>query len=180
MKTRLFRRVVAGALVALALGSLLGAPASDVSAVAQRRRARPQPRGEICHDPTAPCRTSLTFEPHDLPFRLPASAVIWETHPFYAVILKSMRVADNDCERHIPEPERLAAQELFPRRKVFASRCAEAGTLFYTNVSPDTRFMAVYAGRTRAEALRVLEAVRATDRFPGANLRQMRTGFNGT
>ncbi|HYO63249.1 MAG TPA: hypothetical protein VER08_06285 [Pyrinomonadaceae bacterium] len=175
MKARLLRRAALCALAALTLGY-----AADSPAAAQRRRARPQPRGEVCHDPTQACRTSLTFEPHDLPFRLPPRAVIWETRPFYVVILKSFRVGEEDCERFVPESERLAAQQLFPRRKVFASRCYEPATLFYTNVSPDTRFMAVYAGQTRAEAARVLAEARATGRFPGANVRQMRTGFNGT
>jgi hypothetical protein len=40
--------------------------------------------------------------------------------------------------------------------------------------------MAVYAGRTRAQANAMLEKVKATGKYPGANLRQMRAGFNGT
>jgi hypothetical protein len=40
--------------------------------------------------------------------------------------------------------------------------------------------MAVYAGATLAEAKRVLAAVNATGKFPGANIRRIRTGFNGT
>ncbi|HAF14727.1 MAG TPA: hypothetical protein DCK99_13735, partial [Blastocatellia bacterium] len=64
--------------------------------------------------------------------------------------------------------------------KVFSSRCADPENLFYTNVSEKHRIMAVYAGTTPAEAKRVLDAVKATGKFPGANLRRMRTGFNGT
>ena len=186
MKVRLLRRAALCALVALALeGAFVNvttveATTAATTAARQRRRARRQPNLEVCHDPTRPCRSTATFEPHDLPFRVPARAVIWETGEFYAVILKSFRAPEEDCEKFVPESERLAAQELFPRRKVFASRCWEPGTLFYTNTTPDTRFMAVYAGRTRAEAERVLAQVRATGRFPGANLRRMRTGFNGT
>jgi endonuclease V-like protein UPF0215 family len=52
--------------------------------------------------------------------------------------------------------------------------------LFYTNVDPKFRIMAVYGGATLAEAKRVLEAVKATGKFPGAYMRRMRTGFNGT
>ena len=52
--------------------------------------------------------------------------------------------------------------------------------LFYTNVNPKFRIMAVYGGTTLAEAKRVLAAVKATGKFPGAYLRRMRTGFNGT
>jgi hypothetical protein len=40
--------------------------------------------------------------------------------------------------------------------------------------------MAVYAGRTRAEAAKFLAQVQATGKFPGANLRRMSIGFNGT
>jgi endonuclease V-like protein UPF0215 family len=69
---------------------------------------------------------------------------------------------------------------LFPDRKVFSSRCVDVENLFYTNVNPKSRMMAVYAGLTLAEAKRVLADVRATGKFPGANIRQMRTGFNGT
>jgi hypothetical protein len=141
------------------------------------RRARPAP---VCFDPTLPCKSAATFEPNDLPFRLPASAVIWETEDFYAVVLKSVRVAEGDCEKFVPEAERLEAQKLFPRRKVFSSRCAEPGNLYYTNTAEGQQFMAVYAGATRAEAARTLAAVRATGKFPGANLRRMRAGFNGT
>lgn len=146
---------------------------------AQRRRGRSQPP-RICFNPASACKTVATFEPHDLPFELRADSVIVETPFFYAVILKSIRAGDTDCERFVPEAERLRAQALFPERKVFASRCADPGGLYYTNVSPTQRFMAVYAGATREEAARVLAAVRATGQFPGANLRRMRTGFNGT
>ena len=40
--------------------------------------------------------------------------------------------------------------------------------------------MAVFAGRTKAEAAKVLAQVKATGKFPGANLRLMQAGFNGT
>ena len=58
--------------------------------------------------------------------------------------------------------------------------CVEAGELYYTNVAPDQQFMAVYAGRTPAEARSVLAKVRAAGKYPGANLRRMRAGINGT
>jgi hypothetical protein len=97
-------------------------------------------------------------------------------------MLKSMKVADEfgECERFISEEDRLEAQSLFPRNKVFTSRCTEPGDLYYTDTDPKQRFMAVYAGRTRAEAERTLERVKATGKYPGANLRRMRAGFNGT
>lgn len=152
--------------------------ACSVSASAQRRK--PAKRLTVCGNPNVSCPSVATFEPHDLPFRVPKNAVIWETELFYAVILKSATAPDDNCDNYIPEPERLAAQTLFPDRKVFSSRCAEPGRLYYTNTNPKAYFMAVYAGTTLAEANRVLAAVKATGKFPGANLRQMRAGFNGT
>ena len=144
---------------------------------AVRHRAK---KGSICGNPTVACKTSVTFQAHDLPFRVPANAVIWDTELFYAIILKSVRAPNDSCEAFVPESDRLQTQALFPDRKVFASRCAEPGELFYTNVSDKHRIMAVYAGTTLAEAKRVLQTVKATGKFPGANIRQMRTGFNGT
>jgi hypothetical protein len=159
---------------------ILGLLVAGVAA-AQRRPTSRRPAA-VCGDPTARCRTTVEFQPHQLPFVVPSDGVIWESEQFYAVILKSVRDASKgmDCDLFIPEPERVAAQALFPRQKVFASRCSEPGDLFYTGVADDTQFMAVYAGRTRAEAQATLAKVRATGQFPGANLRRLRTGFNGT
>jgi hypothetical protein len=52
--------------------------------------------------------------------------------------------------------------------------------LFYTNTSRKARFMAVYAGMSLADANSMLAAVKATGKYPGANIRRMRAGFNGT
>jgi hypothetical protein len=159
----------------LMLALSAGAPA------AQKRRGQPKP-ATVCGDPTATCRTSVEFQPHQLPFLLPSNAVIFETEEFYAVVLKSVRDESKgtDCNAFVPEPERADAQRLFPRHKVFASRCADPGELYYTGVAPDQQFMGVYAGRTKADASKILAQVRATGKFPGANLRRMRAGFNGT
>jgi hypothetical protein len=162
----------------LAAVLLYAAAISPPGALAQQRG-----RATVCGDPTVSCPNGqVEFPPYNLPFRIPRRAVIWETEPFYAIILKSMRVNDEflECERFIPEEERLEAQALFPRNKVFASRCMEPGDLYYTNTDPKQRFMAVYAGRTRAQANAMLEKVKATAKYPGANVRQMRAGFNGT
>ena len=134
----------------------------------------------MCGNPNVACRTSVTFHEYDLPFRLPANAVIWDTELFYAIILKSVPAAEGDCDTFVPEAERIQAQKLFPGRKVFASRCVEPGEMFYTNVSEKHRIMAVFAGTTLAEAKRTLAAAQARGKFPGANIRRMRTGFNGT
>ena len=155
---------------------------------AQRRR--PAKHASICFDPTVPCRTSVPFEPFNLPFRVPKNAVIYDTELFYAVILKRVHMAAENCDQFISEEDRLSAQALFPHRKVFTSRrCGDAGEVGYSNVNNTdatddqkrpSEFMAVYAGATLAEANRILAAVKATGKFPGANIRRMRAGFNGT
>ena len=144
------------------------------------QRRRPAGHASVCGNPSAPCKTTATFQPNDLPFRVPKDAVIYDTELFYAIILKSVGKSEEDCDVFVPESERLAAQALFPDHKVFASRCPDVETLFYSNVSPKHRFMAVYAGATLAEANRLLTTVKVTGKFPGANIRRMRTGFNGT
>lgn len=122
----------------------------------------------------------MTFEPYVLPFQIPSGSVIYDTDQFYAVILKSVSTANNNCDNYIPEQERLKAQVLFPNTKVFASRCAETGEVSYSNTNPNTNFMAVYAGSSLADANRMLATVLATRKFPGANIRRMRATINGT
>jgi hypothetical protein len=162
--------------IALIAGATLSFGAGTISG----QKRKPARHGAICGNPTVPCRTSATFPPNDLPFRIPATANIYDTDLFYAVILKSVTVPDDNCDTFVPESERLAAQALFPDRKVFSSRCADPGGLAYTNTSPKARFMAVYAGMTLPEANKVLATVKATGKFPAANLRRMRAAFNGT
>ena len=168
IKSKVFLTAIAAATACLILVSIVEA---------QRRTTK---RLTVCGNPNAACPSQATFEPHDLQFRVPQNAVIWETELFYAVVLKSMNASDENCDAHIPESERLAAQSLFPGRKVFASRCVEPGTLYYTNTRANTRLMAVYAGPTLAEANRVLAAAKATGKFSGAYVKRMRAGFNGT
>lgn len=164
--------------VALAAGLVFIFAVSD--SLAQSRTTRKRPRGSVCGNPKLPCRTSATFQPNDLPFRVPENSVIWDTELFYAVILKTVTSTEDNCDVFVPESERIQAQSLFPERKVFANRCYDIENLFYTNVDPKFRILAVYAGSTLAEANRVLESVKSTGKFPGAYLRRMRTGFNGT
>ena len=144
---------------------------------AQKRQNRKT--ATICGNPKESCQSAFPFETYDLHFRVGKNAVIWDSEPFYAIILKSVRVNKN-CDAFVPEAERLQAQELFPDRKVFTSRCPESLEVYYTNVSPSHNFMAVYAGRTRAEARRALADVKATGKYKGANIRRMRAGINGT
>jgi hypothetical protein len=144
--------------------------------------------GAICGNPKVTCRTSATFQANDLPFQVGKDMVIVDTVPFYAVILKSAVAKDDNCDQFIPEADRLAAQELFPTKKVFSSRCIDPENLFYEEVgtrkprilSETHRIMALYAGQTLTEAKKTLETVKATGKYPGANIRRLRTGFNGT
>ena len=160
---------------------------TSVSANAQTHRPVKH-GGQICGNPKISCKTSVTFQANDLPFQVGKDMVIVDTVPFYAVILKSMAVKDDKCDVFIPETDRLAAQELFPENKVFSSRCTDPENLFYADVSSRTpryfsethRLMAVYAGKTLAEANKMLEMVKSSGKYPGANVRRMRTGFNGT
>jgi len=152
-----------------------------LTAAAQSRKPRAR-KSAICGNPLVKCNLDPdgSFQPFDLPFRFPGKSVIDETDPFYAVILKSVSVGESDCDTFVPESERLQAQAMFPDHKVFTDRCIEPGNLFYTNVAENHRIMAVYAGTTLAEAKRFLATVKATGKFPGANLRRMRIGENGT
>ncbi len=148
------------------------------STLAQRRR--PTRHAAVCGNPQVACKTSATFKAYDLPFRVGENSVIVDTVPFYAVILKSVGKSEEDCDAFVPEPERLAAQEMFPDHKVFSSRCADVEELFYENMSPKRRFMGVYAGATLADANRLLKDVQKAGKFPGAYIKRTRTGFNGT
>jgi hypothetical protein len=168
-------RILIGVVLMVATSLAANAPAQSRKAARHRASAR-----SICGDPAVPCKTSVTFEPHDLSFRVPKNAVIYDTELFYAIILKSVGQSEDDCDVFVSETERLAAQTLFPRNKVFSSRCPDIETLFYSNISSKHRIMALYAGSTLVEAKHLLEAVKATGKFPGANIRRMRTGFNGT
>src|SRR5437879_6507394 len=125
------------------------------STSAQTRR-RPAKHPAVCGNPNVSCPTAFTFEPYDLPFRMPQSAVIYDTDLFYAVILRSLSSPAENCDNYIPEPDRLAAQILFPNNKVFTSRCAVPGQVSYSNTSAKAQFMAVYAGMTVTEATRML------------------------
>lgn len=129
------------------------------------------PSGRPCPDPARPCPG---FRPHDLSFVLPRGGPARaesRSLPFYAVILRS----GPRCT--VPERERRGAQALFPRAKVFAHRFECDGdvenAVTYTGVDARYGFLALYAGETRAGADSALARVRATGRFPGANLRRV-------
>jgi hypothetical protein len=97
------------------------------------------------------------------------------SNSFYAVVLRS----GPDCS--IAEADRVAAQRLFPGRKVFSQRFECDGdvenNVSYTNVTANRAFLAVYAGTNRQQASATLAQATRTGRFPGANLRQMRVVY---
>lgn len=142
--------------------------------------------GKVCANPSVPCQsTSGKFGPHDLPFSLPANLKWLNNYysaTFYAVILKSKQaVPDPDgpagpakCSNYFSERERLEAQSVFPKQKVFASRfgCGSPG-VGYTNVNYNFNFLAVYAGETKAAANSFLAQLKASGKFPGSNIRKM-------
>ena len=171
----------------LGLMIILGTLSLSIGDSAAQRR-RPTRHATICGNPRITCKTTASFQPNDLPFEVTKNSVIIDTVPFYAVILKSVAVREDNCEVFIAERDRLSAQALFPDHKVFSSRCTDPENLFYADASSRKpryfsethRFMAVYAGPTLADANRMLAAVKATGKFSGANIRRMRTGFNGT
>jgi hypothetical protein len=172
-KTNMLRIVFAFAVVAMVSGLI--APGST----AQTRR-KPAKRPPVCGNPNVTCGGEITFQPNELPIRIPRKAVIYDSDLFYAVILRSVPSPEESCDNFIPEPERIAAQTLFPQNKVFTSRCAEPGQVSYSNTNSRAQFMAVYAGTSQADANRMLATVLATKKFPGANIRRMRAMINGT
>jgi hypothetical protein len=185
MKTAVFLSTLQRSAV---IGAFLTATALVNIVAGQSHAARSARKASICGNPMVACNTTATFKPNELPFRVPKDAVIIDTVSFYAIILQSVAAPDGNCDVFIPESDRLAAQALFPDHKVFSSRCTDPENLFYqdiskpkiANVSDTHRIMAVYAAASLTEAKRFLETVKATGKFPGANLRRMRTGFNGT
>lgn len=160
--------------------SLITLGSFAASTLANQTRAKRRPRGSICGNPKLPCKTTGTFKPNDLPFRVPENSIIFDTELFYAVVLKSLRTTDDNCEVFISEEDRLQAQASFPENKVFSSRCVDIENLFYTGFNSNVRILAVYAGTTLPSAQRILAEVKATGKYPDAFIRRMRTGFNGT
>lgn len=129
--------------------------------------------GEIHPDPTAPC-TGESFKSHELCFETPRDGVAraeFLSQTFYAVILRTTA----PCT--ITEDERLQAQALFPKSKVFSMRfyCDDSveENISYTNVNDKFGFLAVYAGRTLQEAKARLAEVKSTGKYAGANIRKM-------
>jgi hypothetical protein len=129
----------------------------------------------VCADPAKPCDG---FRANDLSFALPRDGVARgevRSASFYAVVL----VSGKRCS--LTEAQRLEAQAMFPGSKVFSARfgCDDdpENNVSYTNVDPEAGFLAVHAGADRPAAQAMLERVKASGRFPGANIRRMQAVF---
>ena len=138
--------------------------------------------GKICGDPTINCKGGDNFQAWDLPFDTGKNFVIYESEPFYGIVLKSVKLKDfGDCQKpSFNESERAKIQADFEHNKVFMLNCFESGSNYYTGVSDKMAFVGVYAGRTLAEANKFLATVQALIKYPGIKVRKMRIGVNGT
>src|SRR5580765_6511833 len=146
-------------ILAIVIGGAIILGVLSATAAAQRK---PVKHSAVCGNPNVTCTSAITFEPYDLPFRLPQNAVIYDSELFYVIILRSVPSPAENCDNYIPEPDRMAAQMLFVNNKVFTSRCVEPGRVSYSNTNPHSQFMAVYAGLSLAEANQMLAKVKAT------------------
>jgi len=145
-------------------------------------------RNTVCGDLASPCPDSPlhAFEPHELTFRAEVQArrEALDSRPFFALVLDT-RPAVSDggnaadetppkspCGGFFDENERLAAQTVFPQRKVFASRhgCSSS-VLSYAGGDKKENVLAVYAGANEAEARETLRL--AWKRFPKARIVRM-------
>ena len=172
----------AGAVELVLLLALAGAvqaqrdEAAEDEAAQQKIANRVLTHGEVCPDAKNPCLDMGSFHDNELSFKLQSKYAFDRGHdrslPFYALILKSGEL----CK--IPEEERLAIQAQFPSRKVFLHRLHCEGfsdKATYTNVNRKVGFIAVYAGKTEAEAKQFLAEVKG--KFPDANLRRMQVNL---
>lgn len=139
-------------------------------------------QGKICGDPSVKCNTGeIIFESYEIPFEIPRNYIVAESQWFYAIILRSSKPKESeDCENKITENERLTVQKLFPSNKVFAHKCDEPGLLYYKGVVYNTVFLAVYGGKTLAEAKKFLKIVQFSGKFEGAYIKKLQAQFNGT
>lgn len=137
--------------------------------------------GSICGDPSQKQCTGQydDFKPQDLIFNTGraelGTGTRHESDEFYAVVLESVSVnklGGTDCN-FVNETKRRAAQKFFPKNKVFASRhdCSD-NIILYSNTKDGFNFMAVYAGKSEADAAAILS--KAKKKHPSANIRRMK------
>lgn len=155
------------------------------TAFAQKAKKQKIVQGKICGNPNVKCKTDgYVFDSFSIPFELPKGYIIYESKPFYAVILKSQNVKDilgddESCREAAMENERISAQRLFPNNKVFAQGCG-FGPLYYSGVNENVVFLAVYGGSTLAEAQNFLKEVNSSGKFRDAYIKKLQAHFNGT
>lgn len=160
---------------------------SAIPAAAQSKNSK---YGTICGDASnADCtKDGNIFKPFDLvfdarDFNENSSDTLFSKY-FYAVILETVNgyKAAGGC-REISESKRKAAQELFPNNKAFAYNyyCRDLGTGEYfigyqaAGLTDTTHFLAVYGGKTQAEAAKILNT--AKKKYPKAKIVKMRAGI---
>jgi hypothetical protein len=154
----------------------------------------------LCSDPTAPCKNVRSvflydFKPHDMAFEPAPGIATRETVdsvPFWAIVLDTRRAVADDsppfgdpnwgnaktpCRGYFEEKERLAAQALFPRNKVFASRVGcQPAWIFYDGVAEGMNLVAVFAGFDGSQTAELLASAKA--KYPRASAVRMRVRHN--
>ena len=144
----------------------------------------------VCPDPAKPCKNkTIGFDDWALSFKLPAKPLANKTYrsaPFYAVLLKTYTLGDNeDCDGGefitALEDERKTLQRENPDRKVFASyECPNMGATDYDfpgkmdakkEREAITNFIAIYAGATKEDAESLLPKFKA--KYPNAAVKPM-------
>jgi len=128
--------------------------------------------GVIASDPG---KSYPGFKSYELPFVIQKGKKFGYKHmsvKFYAIILKSVTACAET------EKDRKNIQLLFPSNKVFTSRlgCDFENMIYYTNINNKFQIIAVYGGKTLKQAKAFLKKVKATGKFPGANIRKMQVG----
>lgn len=126
------------------------------------------PQGKIYSNPNY---KSPAFKAHELPFQIPEIIGESKSVPFYALILKTYP----KCS--IKDAQRIKAQALFPKQKVFYERnCPDDNyedMISYTSVDYNYDFLAVYAGSTLSEAKKLSAKIKKMNHYPGHNIRKM-------
>jgi len=145
----------------------------------------------VCPDPRQPCNSKArTFAPYEISFQLPGKLARGKTYnslPFYAVLLKTYAEESCDGDDHTVsiERERQKIQLAYPYNKVFASySCPNLDAVDYSfagrlDASGDRvlimTFIAVYAGKTEADAKQFLGYVKTV--YPEATLKLMTASY---
>jgi len=138
----------------------------------------------VCGDPSAACAKRAAFKYEDIPFSFVENAAVAETAEFYAVIVKSAKLAENaDCEKTPEDFDIESYQFNFLKNKVFVARgCYSIQNNYYTKIGDNVIALAIFAGNTKAEADAFLKKVKGISHLntSGAYVLKISTGFNGT